>query len=277
MAIMRSAAPTLLPAKSWRCREARSTVQRVSAYPRFVASTLMLLAVLCLVPCATIDSAWADPAPDPQPIAGLPTMEAPPKAGQAASSRISATRADILAIIEREARRAGVPAEVAEAVTHTESGFNRDVIGADGEIGLMQVMPPTARMMGFSGTLAELAVPETNIRLGVTYLAQAWRLAGADLCTAVMKYRAGHGESRFSHLSVDYCLKVRARLAARGFAVAGTVPVASFGNASFGNAAVGRCRGRCLAGSRGGPNLAALNSKLSQIAFRVTVLKVPMR
>lgn len=67
-------------------------------------------------------------------------------------------------------------------------------------------------MMGFSGSLADLAVLDTNIRYGVTYLARAYRLAGGDLCTATMKYRVGHGETRFSYLSVDYCRKVRARL-----------------------------------------------------------------
>jgi hypothetical protein len=44
------------------------------------------------------------------------------------------------------------------------------------------------------GDLAELARPEVNIHYGVTYLSQAWRLTGGDLCRALMKYRAGHGE-----------------------------------------------------------------------------------
>lgn len=197
--------------------------------------------------------------------ADIPPLEPP-------SSRGTAGTGSIAAIIEREATRAGLPPEIAEAVTHTESGFNRNAVGADGEIGLMQILPSTARMLGFSGSLTELANPETNIRYGVNYLAQAWRLAGRDLCTTVMKYRAGHGESRFSHLSVDYCRKVRARLSARGFIVTGTLPVATFGNP----AGAGACRGRCLAGSRSNANLTALNNKLNQIVIRVTVLRPPM-
>jgi hypothetical protein len=39
-------------------------------------------------------------------------------------------------------------------------------------------LPSTARLLGFAGSNAELAVPETNIHLGVTYLAQAWRPVG---------------------------------------------------------------------------------------------------
>ena len=94
---------------------------------------------------------------------------------------------------------------------------------------LMQVMPPTARMLGHQGTLEELADPQTNIRLGVTYLGQAWKLAKGDICTAVMKYRAGHNETRFSVLSVRYCVNVRTHLASVGYPVTGVVPEATFG------------------------------------------------
>jgi soluble lytic murein transglycosylase-like protein len=173
-------------------------------------------------------------------------------------------RAHYRTLIEKEAAQAGLAPEIAEAVMAVESGFNPGAIGGVGEIGLMQILPSTARMLGFSGTLAELAVPETNIRYGVTYLAKAWRLAGGDLCTAVMKYRAGHGETRFSFLSVNYCVAVRSKLAARGFRVTGTVPVATFGEPG---AAAGRgCGRKCLGVSRMGTvNIAALNTQLSAI------------
>ena len=132
-------------------------------------------------------------------------------------------------IARREALARGLPAEMADAVMRVESAYRADARGAAGEIGLMQVMPPTARMLGFSGTLAELAVPETNIALGVRYLAEAWRLAKGDICTAAMKYRAGHNETRFSVLSVRYCERVRAHLASVGYQVTGLVPAPTFG------------------------------------------------
>ena len=59
------------------------------------------------------------------------------------------------------------------------------------------------------GSVRELAEPAINIRLGVTYLAKAWRLAQGDLCRALMKYRAGHGEGQMTPLSVEYCRRVR--------------------------------------------------------------------
>lgn len=151
-------------------------------------------------------------------------------------------RSDYLSIIAREAASAGVPRELVQAVMAVESRFDPTAIGADGEIGLMQIMPGTARMLGFSGSLAELADAEINIAYGTAYLAGAWRLANRDICTTAMKYRAGHGESRFSVLSVEYCIRVRAELAALGFPVTGSVPQATFGqpDAPRGRAAVGR-------------------------------------
>ncbi|MCC2690888.1 MAG: lytic transglycosylase [Rhizobiaceae bacterium] len=128
-----------------------------------------------------------------------------------------------------EAEKAGLPPQIALAVIEIESNFNPAVKGAAGEIGLMQVMPPTARMLGFQGTDVQLADPASNIRLGVTYLARAHRLAGGDLCTTLMKYRAGHKQSRFSDLSVSYCLKARKILAREGFQVSGEIPPVNLG------------------------------------------------
>ncbi|WP_426435368.1 transglycosylase SLT domain-containing protein [Bradyrhizobium genosp. P] len=177
------------------------------------------------------------------------------------------TRSRYRALIEKEAAGTGLAPEIAEAVMGVESGYNPGVIGGVGEIGLMQILPSTARMLGFTGTLADLAVPETNIHYGVSYLAQAWRLAGGDLCTAVMKYRAGHGETRFSFLSVNYCLAVRTKLTARGFRVTGSVPVATFGEPGRGGGGCGR---RCFGGSRVGQvNLAALNTQLTALVVQV--------
>jgi hypothetical protein len=101
-------------------------------------------------------------------------------------------------------------------VVRVESSFNPAPIGTVGEIGLMQVRPETAAMMGFRGTSAELARPEINIHYGVTYLGKAWRLANGDLCRALMKYRAGHGEEVMSPLSVTYCQRARSHLATIG-------------------------------------------------------------
>jgi hypothetical protein len=128
-----------------------------------------------------------------------------------------------------EAERTGLPPQIALAVIEIESGFNPAAKGAAGEIGLMQVMPPTARMLGFQGSDDQLADPASNIRLGVRYLTKAHRLARGDLCTTLMKYRAGHKESRFSQLSVSYCLRARKILIREGFQVSGDLPSVNLG------------------------------------------------
>jgi Transglycosylase SLT domain len=152
--------------------------------------------------------------PLPPPIENLIGFPAP-----------SQGRTVLLALIAHHAARAGLPPRIAEAVTAVESGFAPGAVGGVGEVGLMQVRPQTALLLGYMGPVTGLFDPETNVRLGVEYLAQAWRLAGGDLCRTLMKYRAGHGEERMSALSVEYCRRAREQLAAMGSPLAqGTAP-----------------------------------------------------
>lgn len=202
--------------------------------------SLFALCAACLVLLPQSARAVSSSVPDPSSAAPEPPGAAKNAQGEAqqtglppalrstgGSGREDAERS-YRALVEREASRNGLPPDVADAVVAIESGYDPGAIGAVGEIGLMQVRPATAAMLGFKGDLAELARPEVNIRYGVTYLSQAWRLAGGDLCRALMKYRAGHGEETMSPLSVAYCLKARARLAAAGspFAAGVSPPVA---------------------------------------------------
>ena len=102
-----------------------------------------------------------------------------------------------------------------------ESGFDPNAVGGVGEIGLMQIRPSTAEMLGHSGGALALFDPETNARFAVRYLATAWKLANGDLCRALMKYRAGHGAEVISPLSAQYCLRAKAYLARLGSPLAG--------------------------------------------------------
>lgn len=61
------------------------------------------------------------------------------------------------------------------AVIATESRFNLDAKGRHGEIGLMQVLPVTAKWLAPQAGLSrdfDLREPAVNIRLGATYLAR---------------------------------------------------------------------------------------------------------
>ncbi|WP_246529738.1 lytic transglycosylase domain-containing protein, partial [Microvirga zambiensis] len=125
-------------------------------------------------------------------------------------------RSTYLPAIAEEAAANGVPPALVDAVVRIESRYDPTAVGSIGEIGLMQVRPKTAALLGFQGTAAELAEPRTNLRYGVGYLAKAWRLADGDLCRALMKYRAGHGTDTMSALSIEYCRRARQHLAAVG-------------------------------------------------------------
>jgi hypothetical protein len=114
---------------------------------------------------------------------------------------------------------------VADAVAHIESSYNPYAVGGVGEVGLMQIRPQTASMLGYTGGATGLFDPETNVRYSVMYLAGAWRRADGDLCRALMKYRAGHGEERMSALSSEYCRRARGYLATIGSPLsAGALP-----------------------------------------------------
>jgi soluble lytic murein transglycosylase-like protein len=213
-------------------------------------------ALVALTAAASLAGDGDSPPPVP------PLAPAPPAAS---STGIAAGEPNShRALVRLEAARAGLPPEIADAVTEVESGYHAGTIGAAGEIGLMQVMPATARMLGFTGSDSELAAPNVNIHYGVTYLAKAWRLAGGDICTATMKYRAGHGESRFSYRSVDYCVRVRTKLASRGYPVTGTVPIATFGEMGWPTGASGKSRR--IVGAGRNLDLGSLNNRLRAIS-----------
>jgi SLT domain-containing protein len=111
--------------------------------------------------------------------------------------------------VTRFARAYGVPVSLAHAIVRVESGYRVNARGGAGEIGLMQIKPSTARMMGYRGSARGLYNPETNLKYGMKYLAQAHRLGGGSVCGTVLKYNAGHGARRMNPISARYCSRVK--------------------------------------------------------------------
>jgi len=112
-------------------------------------------------------------------------------------------------LIQSYAKAYGVPVELAHAIVRVESNFNPRARGSAGEIGLMQIKPATARMMGYRGGARGLYDPETNIKFGMKYLAMAHDLGGGTTCGTILKYNAGHAAKRMNPVSKRYCGKVR--------------------------------------------------------------------
>lgn len=136
-------------------------------------------------------------------------------------------------LISKYAEEYGVPDDLAHAVVQIESNFRPTVKGKAGEIGLMQVKPATARLMGYDGPDYGLYDPETNIRYGMKYLAGAHDLGGGKLCGTILKYNAGHAAKRMNPTSKRYCEKVQAVIAKNeppvlGIRIAYGLPSSSF-------------------------------------------------
>ncbi len=88
-------------------------------------------------------------------------------------------------MVQTEARRQGVSPRLVEAVIQTESGGETAARSPAGALGLMQLMPATAKSLGVNPLIAE-----ENIAGGIQYLKQmAHRFGSLDLTLAA--YNAG--------------------------------------------------------------------------------------
>lgn len=90
-------------------------------------------------------------------------------------------------IIHRVAHRYGVDPALVKAIIMAESGFNPRAVSHRGALGLMQIMPSTARSLG----VADSFDPEHNITAGVRYFRQLMDTVAEDPALALAAYNAG--------------------------------------------------------------------------------------
>ncbi len=90
-------------------------------------------------------------------------------------------------LVEEAARTYQVDAALLYAVISAESGYNPAAVSHKGAVGLMQLMPETARRYGVENSLD----PAQNIRGGTKYLSYLLQLFDNNLELAVAAYNAG--------------------------------------------------------------------------------------
>ena len=113
----------------------------------------------------------------------------------------------------REAKRRDLHSSWVFAITRQESAFMADARSHAGAMGLMQLMPATAketaRKFGIPLASPQLALnPDTNIQLGAAYLSQVYGQFNGNRVLASAAYNAGPGRVRqwlrgANHLSYD--------------------------------------------------------------------------
>lgn len=115
--------------------------------------------------------------------------------GRSASRRSSRSQsfrrrqppAAIASLIDRHSRQQGLEPNLVQAVIQTESSYDVRALSIKGAMGLMQLMPETARDLGVSDPWD----PDQNIAGGTRYLRGLLDRFGGDLERALAGYNAG--------------------------------------------------------------------------------------
>ena len=104
--------------------------------------------------------------------------------------------------VEKSASDNKLEKEILWSLIRQESSFRRSAKSSAGALGLMQLMPATAREVSQRLRIAPLGLPEDafapekNIRMGTSYLAQLLRAFDGHLPLALAAYNVGIGNMR---------------------------------------------------------------------------------
>ena len=92
-------------------------------------------------------------------------------------------------LVEKKAKKYNLMPELIHAVIEAESAYDPNAVSSAGAVGLMQLMPATARRFGVS----DRTDPEQNIDAGANYLRKLLSMFDNDVKLAIASYNAGEG------------------------------------------------------------------------------------
>lgn len=90
-------------------------------------------------------------------------------------------------LVSHAAADTGLPENLLHAVIKAESNYNADAVSPKGAVGLMQLMPDTAKRYG----VLDVRDPAANVLGGARYLKTLLAQFDADLALALAAYNAG--------------------------------------------------------------------------------------
>jgi len=132
-------------------------------------------------------------------------------AGAAPLQAARGSEAEYDGIVTVIAREYGVPAKLIHSIIKVESDYNPNAVSSKGAMGLMQLMPPTARQYG----VRDVFDPLENIKGGVKYLRDLMTLYESNTNLVLAAYNAGQSAvAKYGGIppyreTIDYINKIK--------------------------------------------------------------------